>query len=355
MAQQPGNNSISLNFQAMDDFVREQQAIIDQKENVKPVPVKKSKILLDEEDVVIQNEALKEMGDENWIGKLTEYRQAHPVAGEGLDWTEQDMPGKFGPRFNCAVKIAENNESFGDGKYGFSTKVPFFDSKKIAKKYAAMRAVRWLIQHKHMPDDGSVKFPKAAVSAPAPKTARGPDEPSTSYASQVPDLCVRLGFTAPRYVITAALPSTPLWNGYADFGADPRIDGKVGEVKDVYGKKAAKEQVAKLVLDFLGDIERQRSGKESLVQSSPSEKDEKKSVVEEEKTSEEEKKVENEQNVEKKDNDEKEPEDENNDCDAEDDSKRKRSSSEPTITSIKAVKIGNVSNVAVSLPTCYGI
>jgi len=47
-------------------------------------------------------------------------------------------------------------------------------------------------------------------------------------------------------------------NGYADFGTDPRIDGKVGEVDNVYGKKNAKDAVAKIVLSFLKDIERQR-------------------------------------------------------------------------------------------------
>lgn len=47
-------------------------------------------------------------------------------------------------------------------------------------------------------------------------------------------------------------------DGYADFGGDPRIDGKVGEVKNVHGKKNAKDEIARRVFSFLKDIERQR-------------------------------------------------------------------------------------------------
>ncbi|KAL2074385.1 hypothetical protein VTL71DRAFT_8163 [Oculimacula yallundae] len=310
------SSSISLEFQAMDDFIREQQAIVDKKENVKPV--QKTSLLLDEGDVAVQNAAVKELGDVNWIGKLMEYRQAHPVAGEGLAWDETEIPGRFGNRFRCTVKIAESDESFGDGNYGSSTKVPLFDVKKNAKKYACMRAIQWLIENKHMPDNGAVKFAKTPVLPPVRSPARAPEE---TYASQVPELAHRLGFNPPSYVLTQAIPNTPLWSGYADFGADPRVDGKVGEVKDVVGKKVIKEQIAKLVLDFLRDIERHRLGQQSSAEGTKSE----------EKTSGEDKE---ENEDEKKDDGKEKTETENGAGEEkgkdEDDSKRKRSSPEPS-------------------------
>ena len=116
-----------------------------------------------------------------------------------------------------------------------------------------------------MPSDGNVKFPKSSPLIPAEARSQSPPPnpkddgtSAVSCSAQVPCICHRLGFSPPRYVITPVLPNTPLWNGYADFGSDPRIEGKVGEVKDIYGRKNAKEEVAKLVLSFMKDIERQR-------------------------------------------------------------------------------------------------
>ena len=120
-----------------------------------------------------------------------------------------------------------------------------------------------------MPADGSVKFPKAALppvikgigairSATSSPAGTPKQVQTASYAGQVPELCYRLGFNTPTYEITKHSENTPLWNGYAHFGGDPRIEGKVGEVKSIYGKNNAKEQIAMEVLSFLKDIERQR-------------------------------------------------------------------------------------------------
>ena len=141
-----------------------------------------------------------------------------------------------------------------------------FSNKKAAKQYAAKQAIDWLIENKHMPDNGAVKFPKS-VPLPQVKKVRTPDvivPPSTpknsvSWASQVPDLCHRLGFHIPTYRLDRPIPSAPLWDAYADFGGDPRIDGRVGVVTGIYGQKKAKEESAKEVVSFLKDIERQRT------------------------------------------------------------------------------------------------
>lgn len=201
------------------------------------------------------------------IDTSSEYRDAHPVVGGGgLTWVESEPTGQINPRFTCTVLISESAEHFGHSTIGFSTKIVSFSNKKLAKKYAAKKAVDWLIENNHMPADGSVKFPKPSPPPPAPNVKSRPTTPTprdnstqpTSYSARVPEICQRLGFNPPRYDITPALPNTPLWNGYADFGSDPRIDGKVGEVKNVFGKKNAKEEVAKIVLLFMQDIERQK-------------------------------------------------------------------------------------------------
>lgn len=125
-----------------------------------------------------------------------------------------------------------------------------------------------------MPDDGTVKLPKASapVTAATPATPATPARPTAqitakpatsehttpSFTSKVPEICARLGFSPPRYDLSQVVEGGPLWDGFADFGADPRIVGKVGEVKAVFGKKNCKEEAAKLVYAFMKDIERQR-------------------------------------------------------------------------------------------------
>ena len=118
-----------------------------------------------------------------------------------------------------------------------------------------------------MPADGSIKFPKVAQPqsqgiAPTQTSTQPPFNPatqsSTTYASQVPTLCIRLGFNIPKYEIRPVIPDSPVYDAWADFGADPRIEGEVGKVMNVHGKKSAKEEVARKVIAFLRDIERQR-------------------------------------------------------------------------------------------------
>jgi len=62
----------------------------------------------------------------------------------------------------------------------------------------------------------------------------------------------------PKYEIEKVSEGAPIYNGYAHFQGDPRIEGKIGEVKDVFGQKNAKEKIAEEVFAFLKDIERQR-------------------------------------------------------------------------------------------------
>ncbi|KAG0651849.1 hypothetical protein D0Z07_1332 [Hyphodiscus hymeniophilus] len=220
------------------------------------------------------NDAVTDLGAVNWVGKLLELiadngfrvSQRTPHTHGGLTYAEQ-VVGSAPARFTCTALILESSQHFG--------KLISFSNKKDAKRHASKKAVDWLIENNYMPADGSVRFPKAApppvvkVLGPIQAANRSPvgvpssrvatsTSTSTSYAGQVPELCNRLGFHPPTYEITKDSENVAFWSGHAHFGGDPRIEGKVGEVKSVFGKGNAKEQIAMEVLSFLRDIERLR-------------------------------------------------------------------------------------------------
>jgi hypothetical protein len=196
---------------------------------------------------------------------------------DGLKYLDTAV-GTAPTRFNCMVILAETSQRFGDAVS--------FTRKKDAKQYASKKAIDWLIGNNLMPEVG-VKFPKAkpVVTQPAPVTklpkvtspevlstpvasvkeavAQSPQPPvptakSTSFAAQIPELCMRLGFTTPKYEITKVSEDAPLYSGYAHFNGDPRIEGKIGEVDGIFGQKNTKEMIAETLYSFLKDIERQR-------------------------------------------------------------------------------------------------
>ncbi len=178
----------------------------------------------------------------------------------GLRYIDASNHDKHFPRFSCKVLIYENPQAFEDNIT--------FTSKKSAKQYIAKKTVDWLIANKFMPADGSARFPKVRQpniqADPSPTTGSSarsssrspPGTPPISYTSLIPELCIRLGFSPPKYVTN--LENSPFTDMYADFGGDPSVNGKVGEVKNVFGRKNAKQQCAALVYKFLKDIERQR-------------------------------------------------------------------------------------------------
>lgn len=115
-----------------------------------------------------------------------------------------------------------------------------------------------------MPAEGAVTFPKPTkiVQPLQPSLPKDAAPQSPSYTTKVPDLCYRLNFPVPTYVLSSAanIPNCPLWDGHADFAGHPRIgdEGKVGRVKSIVGKKNAKEALAKQVYDFLKGVEADR-------------------------------------------------------------------------------------------------
>ncbi|KAG9234247.1 hypothetical protein BJ875DRAFT_461944 [Amylocarpus encephaloides] len=261
-----------VELQPIEDFMKEEDAKDASKvpDSWEQPPAKKQKKGVDVEALAAEEQATKDMGDMNWIGKLNEYRSVHPPAS-GLTYIETAVPGNP-PRFTCAVELRETPIRFNN-----SASVTF-SNKKAAKHYASKRAIDWLVGNGFMPKDGSVKFSKhppqltkrAKIPPPPPKaktptdlagnasTPVKPSEPKTKFVGQVPELCKRLGFEIPRYELTKNTDNAALWSGYAHFGGDPRIDGPVGEVKNIYGQKSAKELIAEELVSFLKSIEKHR-------------------------------------------------------------------------------------------------
>jgi hypothetical protein len=202
------------------------------------------------------------------------YRDARPVpGGNGIDWDEGTVIDPL-PRFTCAVLIHETIHWFGDEVIG--SRVVSFSDKKKAKRFAAKKAVDWLIENEYMARDGSV--PRKPVPAPLSKKMNAgvispqPEPPQVvapvtsstgsakakvqsppeadapmTYVQRVPQLCTRLGIRLPSYQIKPISQGSPMCDGYADFNGDPLIEGRVGEVKNIFGKKNAREEIARIV------------------------------------------------------------------------------------------------------------
>lgn len=65
------------------------------------------------------------------------------------------------------------------------------------------------------------------------------------------DYCPTLGLSPPTYRIEDDPSAPALYSGSAFFAAGSDVSGPVGSVRNVYGKKNAKEELAKQVLRFL--------------------------------------------------------------------------------------------------------
>lgn len=270
-----GFSGSSARFQSLSDFEKEQddlQAQINRdnlnakfttSQSVSPAN-RRAKITPDVAGILLENQALEEMGGINWVGKLLEYHQANAI-NPTAEYSEIEISPQ---RFTCSVIIKQKSEPISS--------VTSFARKKDAKQFISKLAIDWLISQKFMPSTGAVKFPKAPIAPQTPpaKIYHAPLSPldstsatvsprerstsPTSYPSLIPDLCRALGFNVPTYRIVPMVENSPLYHGFADFGSDPRILGKVGEFSGIYGKKKAKEVCAREVWYFLKGIERQR-------------------------------------------------------------------------------------------------
>ncbi|KAF7948748.1 hypothetical protein EAE96_007940 [Botrytis aclada] len=251
-----GRSGSGARFQSLADFEREQdelQAQID-RDNLNAPPTRshtglpaasRPRNVPDVSSFLLENQALQEMGTANWVGKLLEYHQANAII-ELPEYTEIQVSEQ---RFSCSVTIKQKPEPI--------TMLTSFSKKKEAKRFISKLAIDWLISQNLMPATGALKFPKTPTAPPIPDARERSTSP-TPYPSLVPGLCIALGFNTPAYRIKPVSEGTAFYEIYADFGSDPRIDGPVGKLTNIYGRQKAKEACAKEVFKFLKAIERSR-------------------------------------------------------------------------------------------------
>ncbi|TGO33283.1 hypothetical protein BHYA_0255g00110 [Botrytis hyacinthi] len=243
-------------FQSLSDFEKEQdelQAQIDQGYlNAQPTRARtglpaasRPRNVPDVSGILLEEQALQEMGSTNWVGTLLEYHQANAI-NPPPEYIEHRISEQ---RFGCSVIIKQKAEPI--------TTLASFSNKKDAKKFISKLAVDWLISQNLMPSTGAVKFPKTPIAAPIPDARERSTSP-TPYPSLVPGLCITLGFNPPAYRLTRMSEGTSFYEIYADFGSDPRVDGPVGKLTNIYGKNKAREACAKEVFKFLKAMERSR-------------------------------------------------------------------------------------------------
>ncbi|KAI9825645.1 MAG: hypothetical protein M1832_000989 [Thelocarpon impressellum] len=173
---------------------------------------------------------------ENWIEL---YQQA--LSSPGPVFTDFTL----GTSFACECRIVQRREPFG------GRTVPFL-AKKAAKRNAAMEAFLWLRE------TGRAARMVQEKKAGGGKTL-GP-RPS-SYVERVNEMCRVMHIPNPTFSIIAQNAGssgarTAFFRGFAFFPPHTRvhralIPDRVGEVRDVGGRGAARESCARAVYDWL--------------------------------------------------------------------------------------------------------
>ncbi|OCK84527.1 hypothetical protein K432DRAFT_288747 [Lepidopterella palustris CBS 459.81] len=187
---------------------------------------------------------------ENWIGILQEF--AISVGDPSPTYTEYQI----GNSFSCETEIPERPG------HVFGGKSQIFANKKGARFNAAREAVEWLRAEGFFPESGPVRKKKANGNNPGSSTSgEGKiDTTGGSYAQKVAALALTLGLLTPEWRFAPPDPRAPgFCTVAAYFPHSPNHAGPIGEVRHVFGKKAAKEECAKKVLTYLKDLERERT------------------------------------------------------------------------------------------------
>ncbi|KAI1353054.1 hypothetical protein F5Y01DRAFT_277653 [Xylaria sp. FL0043] len=254
-----------------------------------PLTDKLRTALLNVENAIKDEPALQpepDLGDQNWVGLLQEYRAAYPVRGsQEVNYIERPFAptNRGAARWKCQVTLDDETLTVFPCA---DESLPSFARKKDAKQYAAKCAVEWLREKGFMPQNGA-RFPKGFVtphqqlqsqaqsqqqspqasgSTPtqgqsSPQTKRSPTKPPSSpfddsqpsAANQAAELCNAMGLQPPKYDVQPTADG--FFRGRVDFGplADLlRFDtSELVLTEDVMDKKAAKEMLAEKLLKLL--------------------------------------------------------------------------------------------------------
>ncbi|ORY15736.1 hypothetical protein BCR34DRAFT_558468 [Clohesyomyces aquaticus] len=173
----------------------------------------------------------------------------------------------LGTRFSCTCTL----ENMPDQIFG-SPNEPLFASKKAARYHAAKCAIDFVKSQGLWPDNvtdlGGIKKKKVGQPPTTPNKNTETPNPnpnlpfpgsSVSYTSQVQALAHTLGLNTPEWRFAPEDPQAPGFHTVsAYFKSGGPHEGPVGEVRHIFGKKKAKEECARLTLEYLREVHRQR-------------------------------------------------------------------------------------------------
>jgi hypothetical protein len=144
----------------------------------------------------------------------------------------------------------------------FSSLDALFGSKKAARQHAAGCAVAHLKSLGLWPDDvGGIKKRKSAANTTSPSPAEGSNagtgtDARSTALSQVVALANLLSLGSPEYRFES--DATNLQTVSCFFKNGGKHEGPIGEVRNVLGKKRAKEECARFVLEYLSEEKKRR-------------------------------------------------------------------------------------------------
>ena len=182
---------------------------------------------------------------------MSEYHQSvDPHQGPVYD--DYSVGLSFGS--TCTIP-SRPDEPFG------SPSVPF-SSKKAARANAARLAIEHLIGNGELNPNGSPTKARKKTKLGAAVRSQGMGlevKRGSTYTQKVNDAYSLLGLQTPQYVLTAASDLAPsIFSGYASFPNEPGLPKEIGEVRNVFGKKNAKEEIAKGVWEVLRKLAEKR-------------------------------------------------------------------------------------------------
>ncbi|KAI5785930.1 hypothetical protein EDC01DRAFT_597122, partial [Geopyxis carbonaria] len=171
-----------------------------------------------------------------WIGKLAEFCQKKNVMPE---YRIYEVTTALGSLFSCEVALpAKINIPKIEGKV-FGDRSRTFSKKKTARASAARETMEWLNS-------------QTAVSHPSPPpTSISVPEAVITAGARLNYLCPKLDLSTPEYHVNMD-PDCKFFEGYVLI---KRLKGgksvKVGPMKNMIGKKAAREKLANAALKWL--------------------------------------------------------------------------------------------------------
>ena len=177
----------------------------------------------------------------NWVGLLHEfYAKSLNSHVSGPVYTEYAI----GSCFACTCTIPPHSESFGSVSSSFP-------NKKAARANAAMEAMQFLMQQGLADSEG-----KDVRTAKESKAKLEAISNVSSYTQKVNEICPLLGLRPPQYRIApnADAPVVNILSGAAYFPDNPLLSGPVGAIRNVFGKKNAKDECAREVYRVLMHI-----------------------------------------------------------------------------------------------------